>query len=209
MTRIPSYSTLVIVALVAALVGSYGADRLEGQAAGGLKPPTVALINVQKVINQLDERKKMEADLQVMAGNIQKDIQERQAEIKAIQSDMAIMNPETEAYQAKQNEGLKLTYEFEAWQKLTNAQAERERGIMLESLYNKVIAASKAKAEKDGIDLVLTDDQSGPLKVKSQQAVLQMMSLRKVIYAKDWLVMTDQVAQQMNNEFNLADPTAQ
>ena len=54
---------------------------------------------------------------------------------------------------------------------------------------------------KVDVALIITDDQTGPLKVKTQQAVVQMMSLRKVIFAKDWLVITDQIAQQMNNEY--------
>lgn len=196
----PSLSALVIVALAAGLLGSLGSSRLEGQAAG-LKPPVVALINVQKVINQLDERKTFEANLQAIIEKDQKETQERQTRIKAIQADLAVLNPATDAYQDKQNEGLQLSYEFEAWQKLSAAIRERERAIMLENLYNSVVDAATRLATKDGIDLVLTDDQSGPLKIKNQQALIQMMSLRKVIYAKDWLILTDQVAQQMNNEF--------
>ena len=70
----------MIVALAAALLGSLGSGSLQGQGAA-LKPPVVALINAQKVINQLDERKKLEADLQALIEKNQKESQERHSKV--------------------------------------------------------------------------------------------------------------------------------
>ncbi|MDH3585361.1 MAG: OmpH family outer membrane protein [Phycisphaerae bacterium] len=201
MNRQQSFTLIAVTCLAVVLLTMVD---LRGQAAGGAKPASVAVIDVQAVFGKLEEKAAIEADIQVQADRIQKEEQERQTEVKALQSDLNILRPESPAYNQTQEKLNKKLIEFEVWRQYTRKQLESENTIRIESLYRKVVDAVGSAAKRQGYDLVLYKDQTTPVRGKSQQEVAAKIQLRKVLYSDARLDITEPITQQLNAEYKKA-----
>jgi len=192
-----SLSMIAVAALVFALVG--GANLV---AQSGATVDKMAVVDVQKVFNSLDQKTSVEADITQQTEKLQKQEQDKQTELKALQADLQVLAAGTPAYQETQEKLETKAMEFQVWKQFNQRKLEREKVLRLEDLYRKVVDAIGSVAEAKGIDLVLFKDNSIDLKGENQQQLAAMIQVRKVLYASPEMDITDQITQKMNNEWN-------
>lgn len=198
MNRRPSYWTF---ALAAAVVLT-GLMTLHGQNAAGPRPTSIAVVDVQKVFNSLDEQSAIQADITRRGEKFQSESNDRAKEVRNLEQDLSILAPDSEAYRQADEKRQQKAIELEVWQKLKLQQLEREMAIQTEHLYRKITQAVDRLAKKQGYDLVLYKDETEPVRAKTQREVKVLINMRKVLYAAPELDVTDQITQALNNEFN-------
>ena len=194
--------TAVVTVTAVVIVGLIGVMHLHGQQGGARPAPvTVAVVNVLKVMNSATEKADIEAELVALVEKFQEDVQKRQQEIKSLQDDIEILNKGTAARKAKQEELQKKAIHLDSWGKFEQRKNEVERIVRYEALYRKVLDEIAVIAERDGYDLVLYNDYSKDLNVQTGQQLQANILLRKLVYVKGELDMTDQVIQQLDNKY--------
>lgn len=191
--------TIIAVAALAFALASGGALVA---AANKPRAVTVAVVDVQKVFNSLDEKASVEADITQQTESLQKQEQDKQTALKALQADLSVLVAGTKAYDDTQDKLENKAIEFKVWQQFNQRKLEHDKAARLEALYKKVVDAIGSIAKSSGYDLVLFKDNTGDIKGENQQQLAAMIQVRKVLYSAPDLDITDQVTQKLNNEWN-------
>jgi Skp family chaperone for outer membrane proteins len=195
-------SSLTFALVVALALSLTSLVTLQGQNTPKPRSISAAVVDLQKVFNSLEEKKSVEAEIVRRKEANDRTEQERAQEVRALQADLGVLAPDTDAFKQTQAKAEQKAIELEVWARLEKAKLEREAAIQMEGLYLKVLAAIKKKAERDGIDLVLYKDPTESARGRNQQEVATTIQLRKVLYAAPELDITDQITQMLNNEYN-------
>jgi Skp family chaperone for outer membrane proteins len=193
--------------LIAAVVLSLGLVGLVGaQTAAALRatPTAVATVDLQKVFEQLKEKTQLEADLRTRTEDLQQQEQDRRKTLANAQSDLDLLAPGTEAFNAKQLELEKGVIELRSWSEFENQKLNRERGLQLENLYRKSLDAIGRVAGETGYDVVLFRESDPTFRYENPQQLSTLIQVRKVLWSKDEIDLTADVIQRMNNEFENA-----
>lgn len=177
-------------------------DNLWAQAAGGARPTAIAVVDIEEVLNNLEERKSIRADLSSKLENLQKWEQSKRKELQNLQNDLKILDPSDEAYKKMRESLDKKSIELGVELKYRQRQLEMEQALQLESIYRKMVGMIERVAKQDGYELVLFKDKLPQVQGANAQQLIGMMNMRKVLYAADRLDLTDPVTQRLNNEFN-------
>lgn len=175
---------------------------LQGQNTSGPRPVTVAVVDVQEVFKNMAEKTTVEADITRRGEQMQKQTQDKAQEIKALEADLSILGPDSNAYKETEAKAQEKTIALRVWRELEEQKLEREKAVQMERLYLKVAEAASRLAKKNGYDLVLYKDQTESAKGRNQQQVATIINMRKVIYSAPDMDVTSQITQMLNNEFN-------
>ncbi|MBI1371526.1 MAG: hypothetical protein GC159_02010 [Phycisphaera sp.] len=183
---------------VVASVTVLSMQQAQGQAGEKL---SVAVVDVQGVFQALKERGDIEGDITGMTEKIQQEEQKLAQELKALENDLTVLAPDSEPYrQTKEKLEMKAIY-LQSWKGFQKRQLENEKTLRIEGLYNKVVAAVARIAEQKNLDLVLHKDDAENLRAANQQQLVALIQVRKVLFNKKSLDITEQVTQLMNNEY--------
>ena len=163
----------------------------------------IAVVDVQKAFNDLDERRALEAAMVVSQEELEKEAATRQAALRSQLNDLQILNAESQQYQDAQLELERATIEFRVWADTQQARLQRQQALHLENLYKGLITNIATVAQEDGFDLVLQKDDSLNLTQKDQQALTAMIVQRKVLFAADNIDITQRVIAAANNTYNI------
>lgn len=194
------HPALIVVAVVTLLVvGLAGAGAQQAMQA---EPTAVAVVDLERVFDQLEEMSALEADANSKAEQIQKQAEEKRQEVQQLQSDLGLLKAGTEEHRQAQEEVEMAAIEFRTWLQFQKQKLERERGVMVEGLYRKTLDAVEQVADGSGYDLVLYKARTTDLNFESARDLAQRIQARKVLYADDALDITDEVVQRMNNTYN-------
>jgi len=196
-----SKSMIVLAAVAVAFGTTTLVSNLSAQA--NKKPGTpVAVVDIEKVFNELQERGAVEASIQSKIAELQKWEQEKRKEIAALQSDLELMKAGTDAYDQTREKLRKALIELRVELEVGQRQVEQEKALQLEGLYLKMIDTVGQVAQQQGFELVMFKDNTPPMRGANQQQIAALIQVRKCLYAADHLDLTDQVKQKMNNDFN-------
>jgi Skp family chaperone for outer membrane proteins len=165
---------------------------------------TVAVIDVSVVLNGLDEKLQVEADLQarVDAGNA--DLRAREEQVRQIQGDLQLMSPGSAAFDAKRNELDRQAVEFQVMQNYQTQRVNREYSRKFGRLYLNIVDAVGRVAEANGYDLVMFKEHDIDFSGVPREQLPAVIQSRKVLYSSRGLDITEQVRTMMNNEYRSA-----
>ncbi len=196
--------SVFVVALVTGLLAATAA--WSGSRALTAAPTAVAVVDLERLFQSLDESKKRGEDLkkkyeprQAELVKLGEQIQERKAALEKI--------PNNEQNRPRRED---LQIEIAVYEQmhknkrdLVQQQVYLDRGDDLKAMYPKVIEACKYVATQDGWDLVIVDDSSVDLPQgrSSEQNVMGAITMRRVLHKGARLDVTDQVAQKLNSDF--------
>lgn len=162
----------------------------------------VAVIDLNKVLDQLDEKTFRERQLEGFLKGLEESVNEIGNQLKQAREELKILKSGTPAFIAKREEVLRLTARVQAEAQAAKVLAEEKKKTMQVDLYEKIGDATREFAKKNALDLVLVDDSKEkiPQDASPQQAQAAMINKRVMFAAAD-VDISDLVAQQMNNEF--------
>ena len=192
---------MTVLAIAAVLV-SVWAGLAMGQAAATAKPTAVAVIDLQQVMSQVKEAQALQAEAQARGQDIQAEEERRRQEIQQLSGELDLFPPGSEQWEQKEQEVRKKLIELEVWLEHTRQQAQREQARQIAQLYQKAADTAGAVAADNGFDMVI---QEGALPEQldnlNRQQLSNVLSNRKVIWARDGMEITQQVITRMDNQF--------
>jgi Skp family chaperone for outer membrane proteins len=197
------------VALVAAGVALAGVAMSAYSNASRLAatPTSVAVVDMQKAINGLDELKarneanQKKADARVAELTKIRDEITKQGKELEKSAEMApagnsdIINKRAELMVRAQT----LDAQANAYKQLTRLDA----GDVLRDMHGKVLAGIDAIAKREGIDIVIADDRALELpNPGTDEDVGRAINSRRLLYATPTVDLTQRVLTQVNNDYN-------
>jgi len=198
-----AYSRMLAVAGVfvlgtAALVGA------TQQTASGPAPTRIGVIDLARLINDLDELKDRNGEIQAKATAYKKELDKIKEEAEALQRRLEHEVPRTD---------IKLRIEVrtqlaekmslgDARKKAYETLLELENGEIIRGLYEKVGAAAGEFAKREGYDMLFMDDRGISLDANTGiERVNATIQNKRVIYAADELNVTMRLLTKMNNDY--------
>ena len=200
MNPIRQRSALTVILALGAFIGY----QALGQRALGPAAPVVAVVRINMLFDQLQQRADARIDLRRLEQDVSDERARRESAITQMQAELeevvAVVNREKLGDELALK-GLQLRF----WYREAMTELEVEKAILLQDLYKSMRAAIEALAKAQGYDLVLIDDASDelPFDRESQAApqlqVLQQIATRKILYRNPALDITLDLAERMNN----------
>jgi Skp family chaperone for outer membrane proteins len=170
------------------------------------RSPTIAVVDLRKVLSQLNERAQAEASLKTMAESLQAEMDRRQNELKDVDQKIADTQDPAARRRLQEDRAFK-ALDAESWAALKSNEVDAERALLLQSLYRSIREAAAAMAKDLGYDLVVMDDATAEIRVNSESQatresqVSQQINARRLLYANPELDITDSLITRMNNVF--------
>lgn len=203
---LPFVLTLPCAALVAWLGAEVLSLRSAVQAtmAVAANPTAVAMVNVEKVFDRLDESADWQIQIRQLASSVQEEGRARAADVERMRKELEPMAEGPDRQRLLDELALK-QLRLEEWGRLKQLEIDRERSLMWQKMYRAVREEAAKVAESEGYQLVLVDDSgveirtsreiNAPLEMQAQQ---QIASLR-VLYAANAIDITEKVVVRINN----------
>ena len=204
---------LPALSLIAAIccAATYLADPLPSAAAQGQgqtdRPIRVRVANTLKIFNELQETKDVEArliaDRQALAAE-EKPMKEKVDKLEAEKGNFRPDSPQFEQWQAQH---LRASNEHRLWAQIQMGELDWRRKRQTRAIYRKIYDAVQLYAEKNGIDLVLSDHQP-TLGDKEMAAVpydqmANLMNSRRVLYTSKAADISDEIIALMDTQYKM------
>lgn len=197
-------SVLTVGALcVAGLIGATEL-RANGGAISALVAPktAVAIVNLEKLMELLDETKQLNDELKVMFDKRSKEFEEVRARAKALEEDVKLLPEGTKERRLKAAEEAEAKSLVEARYQIYQKLIEIDRGELVRQMYTKITASVEAFSKKEGYELVLLDDRGITLPNSGTANTMNTaIQAKRIIFAADGLDITDRIATLMNTEY--------
>lgn len=164
----------------------------------------VAVVDLERLIDSLDERKTREQDLQALGDRLEKRVNDLRENLNQKLDERETASESRRG--ALFEEIVRLQTTLEAEQEYATRIAGELLTRLKRELYRKVLASVKQYAESAGYALVISDDSAADLPDDGGLQGLEMtMMNRKVLYARPSVDITDEVAQRMNVDYGQSD----
>jgi len=193
--------TWMIVAMAAAVIGG-GLLTAHAQNALRKDPAVVAVVDVVDVINNLREKQHIEADLNAEKERIQGEREEKRKELLRLQEDLKLLDPGSAEHGRKQQALEKAAIEVRVWENYESQKLQRLTSVRYEALYRKMIDTIGKIADQGNIDIVLFKERPPEFPNIKPEQLVGAIQVRKVLWSRENLDITQRVRNQMDNEFN-------
>ncbi len=201
----PSRSKLFFTAAAIALALSAVAWKA---GATSVRPPAqptaIATVDIVAVIDKLEERLVLEADLNTRTEARQAQLDEVLKQIQALQANLQEQADRTsEDYKEQLRQFYELRAVAEARREALSQIISIDLGTVRREMYLKVSDAIARIAQREGYDLVMLDDSPFPLPENAPDPdVYRAIVTKGIMYRHESIDITDDVATLLNNEFN-------
>lgn len=201
---------LGLSALVAAVVGVAfiaGSNTTTASAVQMANPSSVAVVDLAKLLEGLEERNFLENELNQQIASRQAELDIIVKDIERMRNDIKALKEDDDRTMQKIRDLRIKEVEARALNQFVQEQLSLEKGQMLANLYNKVQAAAGKVVTRDNWDIILIDDSGLALPEMAQEAqMLQLILNRRVLASSTGVNITAEVQTLMNNEFSNARP---
>lgn len=197
--------------LAAGLALAAAAATLSASAQSGGKAPPVAVIasvNMAQVVQQMDEKTKLEEELKGYFGQLQTELTNVNKEIEDIQQRIRMAAPGMDT-QPLAVQLLEAQARGEMRQRVSERLFEQRKGQLFGKLYARINDAAKRMAERNGYTMVLASD-AGPLPVPANgpsDAIQQAISQKRLLHISPGHDITAELVTMLNAEHK-ANPNA-
>lgn len=162
----------------------------------------VATVDLNVILENLDERKTLESELQSFIATKEKELQDMQKKAQQAQDDLKILPERSKDWFAKRDEVAALAVQFRAAQEVGRQIVEDKRKRMHLDLFSKITEASGRYAKREGFAVVLSSDSKVEIPEQAPERDVQAaMVSRRVMHAEESNDISMGVAQMLNNEF--------
>jgi Skp family chaperone for outer membrane proteins len=122
-------------------------------------PPAlkIATADLTKIFNDLQETKDTIAKFDGDVKQIEQDAADKRKQLQDMQTQLGMIKPDAPEYSEKSQEVLKASIEFDAWQKETQLDVQRQQKTRIRAIFDKIQKATEAIAQERKIDLVISD----------------------------------------------------
>ncbi len=189
--------------VAAALIGMGLAGYVGAQQGGRGRPTAVAVVDLGKIINNLQEKAQVDADFAARRQKLNTAMNLLKEELEQLRADfkVAALKPGTPAFEEKREEIDRKTVEFQV--KVNHEGLKVQQSLMreYETLYERTLDACGVVARANGYDAVLLRGGEVDWRNLKPEQIGVAMAARKVLWSSDELDITDLVTTRMNNDY--------
>jgi Skp family chaperone for outer membrane proteins len=198
MKCLPKFSAIFLAALL--VMGFAGQRALR---ADNAPPPTrLAVINLVKAFEALTEKTDGDHEIAEIVQKITDERTAREKEVKGLQDELKAYHEGSKEFDDTSEKLMSKSIEYDAFVRFSDQKIMLEQRVRTAAIYRKMNAALSDYSKANGIALVLVQDDMD-VNARSQQELLQKITLRKVIYADPSLDITDRLVDKMNDDYKL------
>jgi Skp family chaperone for outer membrane proteins len=148
-----------LLSLAAALLAVVAMAR-PARAADSATPGQVIIgtANVEKVVESIHEYQDLASSMDLDRKSLQQTLQDKQNNLNAMKQALSYLKSGTPQYDDQTNKLLTASIEFDAWGKETQLDLERKQKTRIKNLFLEIEDAIAQVAQKNGINLVLSDE---------------------------------------------------
>lgn len=187
-----------ILGLAVAALGAVVVTSAVGQdAAPPVEELGIGVCDLNEVYANYDRAADLNAELDKRRQKIRQEAERRAQEQTELSKELGQWKRGSEMYEKRFLKLEEMRAQNDAWQKLTRARVERWHLQMTRQMYDEIVDAVGAVAQRRGLSAILHVERGG-LQGGDIQQVLQQMSRRTVLYADEGVDLTDAVLKQVN-----------
>lgn len=164
-------------------------------------PATLAVVDIERVFNNLKEKVVRESELNAQGQGFQVELERQKKAIDALEENLKVM-PEGPEKQKARLEFVRKRATLQVEAELAQAQIEKARADTFRELYGKINSAAGRFAAQQGYSIVLSSDDKVQVQSDLPAAdVTRIISLRRVLWVDPKQDITTDLIQLMDNEF--------
>lgn len=164
----------------------------------------IATVNPAEVFDQIKEKKDAQADLDAKINKLKDEDSFKQKELQQMKKELDGLKPDSPLYKKMSEDLLRKAIDYDAWQKIQQANAQRSQKELMVNLYTKISHAVSDEAKKKGYDLVIAK-QGAELPDKvidlDPQQIRAILSQRIIIYDAGTTDLTQTVIVEMDKAY--------
>jgi len=187
---------LIVLSVMMLIGAGVGAQGL-----AAARPTKVAVVDVLKVFNGLQEKTQVEADIRTRGERLRNEEEARRKELNDLQTDLQLLATDTPAYAQKTEQIKAKVIELQVWSRINADNLQAESSIQLANIYRKMLETIGRVAKENQYDLVIYKEQQADFANAKAETINQLIQIRKLLWSADDLDLTDQVITRMNNEY--------
>lgn len=206
MQRSSGTSMIVTAVLAAAVLVTIA---FTGTASSLRSGGPVAVVDLARVLDGLDERADAEARLRAKGEEIRTEAEQRDVEVRDLQKRLEESTDPDEQRSLAEEIDERIIH-FRAWQEFINREMDVERAVLLQNLYRDIRTSIAEMADVDGLDIILTYQSAGEIQLDPnpelpplEAQVRQQIASRRVAFAASRVDRTEDVIIRMNNAYEL------
>lgn len=167
-------------------------------------PTAVAVVDIAEVLDNLDEKVQREGELKRFIEGRKATVDRMSQEIATLEEELKILSDGPEAKE-KREALVRLQANRRIEAEIAAALVDNERQSLQVQLVRDIIEASGRVAQRDGWQIVITDDRDAAAPPDGQNfntsQQLQLLAQQSLVYAAEPVEITSEVIRLMNNEF--------
>ncbi|MGH7244889.1 MAG: OmpH family outer membrane protein [Phycisphaerales bacterium] len=196
------FAGLIGAGVVAAGVAGVGAMTVNAQNAAAPSSSKIALINIEKVINDLDEVKMGQTKIAAKSEARQAELNTLSKQIEDRQKKMELLDLKDTSRRDQAVELMELTATANAKQQAFQGIINIEKGDLFRMVHGHIMDACANYAQKNDIELILVDDRVLSFQENDDMnKVSALISQKRIVYGAPALDITDAVIKSMNANF--------
>jgi Skp family chaperone for outer membrane proteins len=162
----------------------------------------VAVVNLERLMEKLDEVKALNDELKISFDERQKQLTELSERVKSLEAEVKLLPAEDKGRRLKYAEYLETLQIANARKEIYQRLIDLDKGDLIRRMYNKMQQSVGAFAAKEGFEMVVLDDRGIELPEQGTQDQMNAaIQAKRVLFAADALDVTDRVANWMNTEY--------
>ncbi len=202
MKRNGMWLTLLVAVVATTALGQWRAEARRAMMQS--RPSVVAVVDIQRVINGLDELKDRERDLENLGAQLKARVDSIDKKVTDARSAVDLLPADSPERRAKQEELRRLLLDLEIEAKWSQTRIDEKRGEIYAQLFRKINDGAARLAKQSGYDLVLSSDASAELPLMgAEQAIRNLIVSRRVFFASESIDATNDLIQMLNNDHKL------
>jgi len=188
--------------IVAAGIAGFGAMSVNAQNANANASSRIALINIEKVINDLQEVKIGQTKIAAKAEARQKELNDLAKQIEEGQKKLELIDLKDISRREEAVKLMEMTATANAKQQAFQAIINIEKGDLFKAVHAHIMEACASYAQKNEIDLVMVDDRVLAFQENDDVSkVTALISQKRIIYGAPSLDITDAIIKMMDLGF--------
>ncbi len=190
----------IAIGLVSVISWRAGASNATPSAVAA--PSSVAIVDVEKALNQLTELADLNKKLSERVKVRQKNLDDLKSQIEDLNGKLELLADNDEENRRELRAKIyELTETANARAKVYQSLINIEKGEIIRPLYLKLVDAINETAQRNGYDLVLFDDRTIKVPNDTDANVNVAIQQKRILYASDAIDITDQIISLMNNKY--------
>jgi Skp family chaperone for outer membrane proteins len=195
-----SWLTGILTGAAVGVVAFALTETIQAQGARPGAPQRIGCVNVARVFAEYQRAKDLNDELAQLQETLKAEEQTRRNKIDQVQAEIDTLGDNDATRTKRYEDLLKMQIDYKSWGEVMRAHVTRENSLWTMRVYEEILAAAKALAEREGYDMVLRQDEFQRVSMDIE-VIMQQINSNQVLYTHPSLDLTQSVIDRLNEEY--------